>query len=290
MNRTNSRDDIFMPFSLHHPEVEAILLKPKNRISLGEASWLLGLDADEMRDDANSLILSQMEVQKNKTYGALTENDTVNPYVINNALIMLSGNFADSDGTTSRILERLLRQTPDFLRYNRISLSGNLPHSPIAAAIYRCYGLSPQKLIDLLLDEEISTGGRQIAAEMTGNIGANLRRQSDGKGREVYEELCQALKEAFLRYISEPSSDSRLDKDTLSRLVDVLSTVGVYDESMQIPLIVERLYREGRIDENIVTEEDALDGLDGNGWECPEPVTNIKQLLFETVEMDVHCR
>lgn len=279
-----------MSFSLHHPEVEDILRKPKNRISLGEASWLLELDADEMRDDANALILSQMEIQKNKTYDALTKDDTVNPYVINNALIMLSGNFADSDGTTSRILERLLRQTPDFLRYNRISLSGNLTHAPIAAAIYRCYGLSPQKLIDLLLDVGISTDGRQIAAEMTGNIGANLRRQSEGKGREVYEKLCQALKEAFFRYMSEPASDSRLDKDILSRLADVLSTVGVYDESMQIPLIVGRLYREGRIDENIVTEEDALDGLDGNGWECPEPITNIKQLLFETMEMDVHCR
>lgn len=65
-----------------------------------------------------------------------------------------------------------------------------------------------------------------------------------------------------------------------------MSTVGIYDHTVEIPFAISRLFSEGYIDEEIINDEDALDGLDGNGWECEEPVTDVRELLLPKFDDD----
>lgn len=269
---------------LNYPVLGTILNKPKDDITLGEASWLLRIDADKMREDCNALILNEVGTQHCKSLEQLREDESANPDTINNALILLTGLFADYDGETSNILLELLRQKEDFLKFNNISLGDDMTHAPIATAIYRCYCLSPQFIMPLLLEKEVSDEGKRIASEMIGVMGSNLKQHYEGANVESYDELCKVLKDVFNKYAKDYPNSKGLDRKSLSYLIEIMSTVGIYDHTVEIPFAISRLFSEGYIDEEIINDEDALDGLDGNGWECEEPVTDVRELLLPKLD------
>lgn len=283
MEYTYKGKDYPKEITLNYPELKVILCKTKDYISLGEASWLLRIDSDKMREDCNALILNEVGTQHGKTLEALKKDRSANPYIINNALILLTDLFADYDNETSDILLELLRQSADFLHFNNISLGNDMTHAPIATALYRCYCLSPQFLIPLLLEKEVSAEGKKIAAEMIGVMGSVLRQHYEGANVESYKDLCTALKDVYSKYAKYYPEDNTLDKQSLSYLIEAMSVVGVHDSNVSFALSVSHLFHEGYIDEEIINEEDALDGMDGDGWECEEPVTDVRELLFPKV-------
>lgn len=270
--------------TLNYPKLKDILSKPKDDITLGEASWLLRIDADKMREDCNALIVNEIGIQNGKSLEQLKEDEDANPYIINNALILLTGLFVDFDEETSDILIELLRQSGDFLHFNNIRLGDDMTHAPIATAIYRCYCLAPQFLIPLLLEKEVSTDGKKIVSEMIGVMGSTLRQHYEGANVESYKELCKALMDVYDKYAKDYPKDDTLDKRSLSYLIDAMSVVGVHDSNVIFPQSVSRLFHEGYIDEEIINDEDALDGMDGNGWECERPVTDVRELLFPKID------
>lgn len=266
---------------LNYPVLRTILSKPKDDIAFGEASHLLSLDADKMQNECLNLILNEIGNQRGKTIEELRKDPAVNPYIINNTLIFLSAYFSGYD---KEVLLELLRQTKDFLAFNNLGLAEDYKRAPIAAATFICYSLNPNKLIDILLENGISGEGKKIATEMIGIIATQLRRHYDGVDAEAYDELCDALKDVFNKYAKEYPANSKLDRFSLSTLVETMSTVGVHDLNGELEKSVKHLFKQGYIDENIINEEDAIDGMYNHGWDSEPPVTDVREFLFPSID------
>lgn len=284
MEYTYKGKDYPKELNLNFPEIRAILSKPKDDITFGEASHLLSLDADKMQDDCLNLILNEVGNQFGKTIEELRKDPTVNPYIINNTLIFLSAYISGYDKSVSEVLLELLRQTKDFLAFNNLGLAEDYKRTPIAAATFICYDLNPNMLIDILLENGISDEGKKIAAYMIGIIATQLRRHYDGVDAETYDELCDALKDAFRKHAKEYPANIKLDRFSLNTLVETMSTVGVHDLNGELENSVRHLFEQGYIDEAIINEEDAIDGMYNHGWDSEPPVTDVRELLFPSIE------
>lgn len=291
MGYTYKGKDYPLETKLNYPEFGDILRKPKGEFTLDEVSWLLNLDCDMVREDCNALILNEIGRQWGKSSDVLEEDGAVNPCIINNSLILLTGSTDDDSGETSDILVELLCQSDDFLRFNRIDIGDDMQHSPIVTAVYNYYSLSPQQLIGMLLKDDVADTGKRLVAQMIGIIGSNLRQKGEYGGieAEVYEQLCAALKDAFNKYAVNSPKTGKLDRQSLSCLVEAMATVGVHDAGVQFDAAVERLFHEGYIDEDIISEEDAIDGMECGGWDCMEPVTDVRELLFSSLVFYKGC-
>ncbi len=273
---------------LNYPELKAILSKLKEEITLGEASWLLSIAPEKMTKDCNSLILNEIGNQRGKTFEQLSNDKDVNPYIINNCLMMLTGMYFEYNVETSGILLELLCQPEGMLCFNGIGLGEDMPHAPVAAALNRCFGLSPYGLLGVLLRKDASDRAKKIVGEMVGILGANLRqhRHEALTTEEEYDELCKDLLDFYNKHAQGYPSNDDLDRISISCLVEAMSLTGVYDRTGDLPMSVASLFRGGYIDEEIMNEEDALDGFDGNGWDCEAPATEIRELLLPTPKDD----
>lgn len=241
--------------TLHHPEIEPILCKPKGDITLDEASFLLGIPGDTMRSDCESLIKQQLARQWGKAKEQLEVDKDTNPYVINNALLFLI-EHGDNSTTLSVALE-LLSQTDDFLAYNKLDTEW---HSPIVTVIFALCNRNPEQLQDFLLRDDITATSKTVALQALTLIGS-----ADVKERpkeEIFDSLLETVKTLLAAYLADKDAHRISNKQVLSHLIDTAACSELEPLGHQIM----RLFAYDLIDEDIISEEDADAGLFNGGW------------------------
>lgn len=132
-------------------------------------------------------------------------------------------------------------------------------------------------MLSILLENSISEEGKKISTGMLGSIATNFRKCEDG----VYDELCEALKNAFYKYAKDYPDNNKLDKTSLSYLIDAIALVGVRDfGDAELSIPINHLFMNGYIGQNVINEEDTIDGICDGGWDCEKPITDVRELLF----------
>lgn len=274
MEYTYKGKDYPKEIKLNYPEIKEILCKPRGDITLGEATWLIGLPDGYKEKDCENLICQQMGLQWGKDLNDLKQDNSVNPHIINNALLLLC-DFETYYYGEIEVIPELLRQSDDFFRFNNIIDADNCVDDIILSAIYRSCTYSPKMLEDELLEEGLSTSGKMIAAKSLGIIGSVLMQLSE-KQEDSYKEVVRIVKEVLEAYLKDFPNNGLCDKTLLSHIVDTASTIGA---SCLEPEILS-LFSKSLIDENIINEEDAIAGLNNGGWTWEEPITDVRKLLL----------
>lgn len=274
--------DIPQNTKLYHPEIESILRKPKNDITLGEAFHILDLAKDVKHIDCETLILKEIARQRDKNLRKLLEDDNVNPHIINNALIFLV-NACDFDSTFSVLLE-LLSQSEDFLVYNKIDTDDN-NWSPIHSVLYYACTGYPLALQDFLLREGVTAKGKEIALRALGIIGAEDIRS--GLYEDMHSSMLEVTKTVLDTYIADHEEERISNRRLLSRVVEVAA----YSELSELYSEIEPLYGKGWIVESVCSKSEAYEGMikgfvkpmpvieSSNDWLLPQSFNNGSELI-----------
>lgn len=105
---------------------------------------------------------------------------------------------------------------------------------------------------------------------------------ADGVDAEFYDELCEALKNAFIKNAKDYPDNNKLEKTSLSYLIEAIALVGVRNFGTgELSTSIKHLFMNGYVDENVINEEDAIDGICDNGWDCEVPIVDVRELLFQ---------
>lgn len=241
--------------SLHHPEIESLLCKPKDDITLGEASFLLSIPGGDMRSDCESLIKRELARQWGKAKEQLEADKDTNPYAINNALLFLI-EHGDNNTTLSVALE-LLSQTEDFLEYNKLDTEW---YTPIVTVIFALCNRNPEKLQEFLLRDDITATGKTVALQALTLIGSAVVKERPKE--EIFDSLLEAVKTLLSAYLADIEEQRISNKQVLSHLIDTAACSELEPLGHQIM----RLFAHDLIDEDIISEEDADAGLFNGGW------------------------
>lgn len=246
--------------SLHHPEIEPILCKPKDEITLGEASLLLSIPGDAMRSDCEALVKQELARQWGKTKEQLDADKETNPYVINNALPFLI-EHGDSDTTLPVALE-LLSQSDDFLAYNKLDTEW---YTPIVTVLFALCIFNPEWLQEFLLRDDVTATGKTVALQSLTLIGSAVIKERPKE--EIFDSLLQTVKTLLATYLADIAEQRISNKQVLSHLIDTAACSDLEPIGHEIM----RLFARDLIDEDIISEEDADAGLFNGGWEEENP-------------------
>lgn len=245
----------------------SLLGKAGESLSLGEVSYILATPIAGRRNACEHLIMQEIAVQHGKTLGQLNDDANANPNIIGNAIIILI-DVSNFDTTLPVVLE-VLRQSDDFLTYNNIAPTAEAL-APIHSLLYVLCCRNPWALQDFLLDKHATIRGREIAIQSLSAIGATI--YDDDNADDLYADMLEVTTTVLDAYIADHSSGQISDRRLLSRIVEVAAVTGLkelYDKIIH-------LYRMGWIDESIITEEDAYDGLTDGGWKSNPPVLSAR--------------
>lgn len=264
--------------TLGYPEREAILRKPLDEITIGEARQMLFYE-NTMRLDCEALIKQELARQWGKTREQLEADKDANPYVINNCLMFLAEYFSPND--TISIVVELLCQSEDFLAYNNLSETYDEGYTPIASVLYSicsfCAGV-PQDLTDFLLRNDVTDTGKATTLYILSYVGC--RDHALAPKEEIcksLEKLCDTLIDAYAADKDEHKLTS--DNLLLSLVVDVASSAGAPSLRSKIS----SLYSQHLIDETIISEDDAEFDLYSNGCLIDNvPSDKVRDLLLPT--------
>lgn len=47
-----------------------------------------------------------------------------------------------------------------------------------------------------------------------------------------------------------------------------------------VSMAIKQQFKNGYINETVITEDDANDGICNGGWDCEKPITYVRDLLF----------
>lgn len=272
MDYTYKGRDYPKVITLNFPKIEGILSKPKDDFTLGETSELLHLPEDGLRQDLENLIMAEIGKQWGKSIDELRDDPTTNPYLVNNCLILLTD--VGVEETSLPVVLEILRQSEDFLKYNNIIDFFDYKTLPIVTTLYSLLFVNTWKLQPFLLEEGITTSGKQVALLVLSVSGSVIKQE--GVLIEALPQIYQTAKEVLEAYIADADDARICDKQLLSYAVNAVSDLGM----CELAETIGNLYSKGLLDEQICDKEAVEFGLHEGGTQYIKPVSKARDLLL----------
>ncbi|MBR2167408.1 MAG: hypothetical protein IJ920_03655 [Paludibacteraceae bacterium] len=219
--------------TLHHPQIADILQQDTRDISDKEMKTVLAYPQETLREDLHSLILQELGKQYSAPKEQLQEDDTLNWWIIGNALMCLC-DVATREVSLPVVLE-VLRQNEDVLYYNLGDMSDLL----IVPVLWNLCKDDPMVLTPYLLEEGLSPWGKNDVIVALQTIGEHY-----AKSRPAVIDVFRTLYEAYTK-------DLPQRKICDGNIVGMLSVAAVSLGAKELLPLIEEAYATGLVDEDV---------------------------------------